>query len=107
MVQCNSIFCSVLLNCSMGPQRSSNFSEAYGPTAVRPQVNICLVYLDDVIIFGCTFEEHLFHLKEVFEGFREAGLKLKLSKCSNKFIFWTTLFLLKVLALIQVKPMQL
>ena len=31
--------------------------------------NTCLVYLDDVIIFGHTFEEHLFHLKEVFERF--------------------------------------
>ena len=44
--------------------------------------NACLVYLDDVIIFGRTFEEHLFWLKEVFERFREAGLKLKPSKCS-------------------------
>ena len=41
----------------------------------------CLVYLDDVIIFAHTFEEHLHHLKEVFERFREAGLKLKPSKC--------------------------
>ena len=44
--------------------------------------NACLVYLYDVIIFGRTFEEHLFRLKEVFERFREAGLKLKPSKCS-------------------------
>ena len=44
--------------------------------------NTCLVHLDDVIIYGRTFEEHLFRLKEVFERFREAGLKLKLSKCS-------------------------
>ena len=44
--------------------------------------NSCLVYLDDVIIFVRTFEEHLFRLKEVFRRFREAGLKLKPSKCS-------------------------
>ena len=44
--------------------------------------NTCLVYLDDVIIFSHTFEEHLFRLKEVLERFREAGLKLKPSKCS-------------------------
>ena len=43
---------------------------------------LCLVYLDDVIIYGHTFEEHLFRLKEVFESFREAGLKLKQSKRS-------------------------
>ena len=44
--------------------------------------NTCLVYLDDVIIYCRTFEEHLFQLKGVFERFREAGLKLKPSKCS-------------------------
>ena len=44
--------------------------------------NTCLVYLDDVIIYGRTFKEHLFQLQGVFERFREAGLKLKPSKCS-------------------------
>ena len=42
--------------------------------------NSCLVYLDDVIVVGSTFEEHLLRLREVFERFRDAGLKLKLSK---------------------------
>ena len=41
----------------------------------------CIIYLDDVIIFGCT-EEHLEHLRVVFEHFREFNLKLKPSKCS-------------------------
>jgi len=41
----------------------------------------CLVYLDDVIIIGKTFTEHLQHLRAVFERFREAGLKLKPKKC--------------------------
>ena len=42
----------------------------------------CLVYLDDVIVLGRSFKEHLAHLQSVFQRFREAGLKLKLSKCS-------------------------
>ena len=42
----------------------------------------CLVYLDDVIIVGRTFEEHLNHLGEVFNRLRQAGLKLKVTKCS-------------------------
>ena len=42
----------------------------------------CLVYLDDVIIVGRTFEEHLNHLGEVFDRLRQAGLKLKVTKCS-------------------------
>ena len=41
----------------------------------------CLVYLDDVIIFGRSFDEQLERLGEVFGRFRKANLKLKPSKC--------------------------
>ena len=40
-----------------------------------------LIYLDDIIIFSSDFQEHLSHLGEVLEHLREAGLKLKPSKC--------------------------
>ena len=40
-----------------------------------------LVYLDDLIIFSDTLEEHLEHLREVFKILREAKLKLKGKKC--------------------------
>ena len=39
-------------------------------------------YLDDVIVFCHTEEEHLEHLCVVFERFWEFNLKLKPSKCS-------------------------
>ena len=42
----------------------------------------CIIYLDDVIVFSCTEEEHLECLHIVFERFREFNLKLKPSKCS-------------------------
>ena len=45
------------------------------------QWNTCVIYLDDVIVFGKTFEEHLSRLAEVLERFRSAGLKLKPEKC--------------------------
>ena len=45
------------------------------------QWETCLVYLDDVIVYGRNFEERLEQLKEVFQRFRQAGLKLKPSKC--------------------------
>ena len=41
-----------------------------------------LMYLDDVIIYSCTEEEHLTQLRAMFERFRESGLKLKPSKCN-------------------------
>ena len=42
----------------------------------------CVIYLDDVIVFGHTEKEHLEHLWVVLEHFREFNLKLKPSKCS-------------------------
>ena len=41
----------------------------------------CLIYLDDVIIFSRTEEEHLERMRVVFDHLREHDLKLKPSKC--------------------------
>ena len=42
---------------------------------------ICLVYLDDIIIFSNNLEEHIEHVKLVAQRLREHNLKIKLSKC--------------------------
>ena len=42
----------------------------------------CVIYLDDIIVFSRTEEEHLEHLRVVFERFQEFNLKLKPLKCS-------------------------
>src|SRR3989442_2994259 len=42
---------------------------------------ICLVYLDDIILFSRTIEEHLLRLKLLLNRLRGANLKLKPSKC--------------------------
>ena len=45
------------------------------------QMSHCLVYVDDVIVMGRSFQEHLSNLRKVFERLREAGLMLKPTKC--------------------------
>ena len=41
----------------------------------------CLVYLDDILIFSKTPEEHVQHLRQVLTTFRQHTLFCKLSKC--------------------------
>jgi transposase InsO family protein len=43
--------------------------------------NIMLVYLDDIIVFSKTVDEHLERLRALFDRLRRANLKLKPSKC--------------------------
>ena len=42
----------------------------------------CLIYLDDVIVFSETSEEHLQRMGVVFDRLKEHSLKLKPSKCN-------------------------
>jgi len=41
----------------------------------------CFVYLDDVIIFGETLQEHHTRLSEVFQKLRQFNLKIEPDKC--------------------------
>ncbi|GBO35515.1 Retrovirus-related Pol polyprotein from transposon 17.6, partial [Araneus ventricosus] len=41
----------------------------------------CLVYLDDIIIVGRTFQEHLNNIRKVFQRLQKANLKLSPKKC--------------------------
>lgn len=45
------------------------------------QWQICLVYLDDIIVIGKTFENMLDNLKQVFDRLLSSNLKLKAKKC--------------------------
>ena len=43
--------------------------------------DICLIYLDDILIFSRTFEEHCQWLSQVFDRLERQTLRLKASKC--------------------------
>ena len=43
--------------------------------------DVCMSYIDDILVVGRTFDEHVENLRIVLQRFREAGLKLKTTKC--------------------------
>jgi transposase InsO family protein/predicted aspartyl protease len=45
-------------------------------------LHICLTYLDDIICYSTTLEQHLERLEIILGRLRSAGLKLKPEKCS-------------------------
>ena len=50
-------------------------------TGVLKDLPFAMAYLDDIIIYSSTPEEHLEHIKTVFEKLCHAKLSMKLSKC--------------------------
>ena len=43
--------------------------------------DICIPYIDDIIVFSQTFEDHVDHVRKVLRLLREYGVKLKRKKC--------------------------
>ena len=50
-------------------------------TGILKDFDFTITYLDDIIIFSRTAEEHMSHIKKVFEKLQSATLSMKLSKC--------------------------
>ena len=50
-------------------------------TGVLKDLPFAMAYLDDIIIYSSTPEEHLEHIRTVFEKLRDAKLSMKRSKC--------------------------
>ena len=55
----------------------------------------CLIYLDDVITFSMDEDDHLRHMRVIFDRFRAEHLKLKPSKCS---LFHDKMFFLHIMS---------
>ena len=49
---------------------------------LRPFINyFVIVYLDDILVFSKTWEEHLKHVKQTLDVLKKENLYVKLSKC--------------------------
>ena len=57
------------------------FQELMDKVLIGIKGKYATAYLDDIVIYSKTVEEHIDHLREVFRRLTDAGLKLKLGKC--------------------------
>lgn len=44
--------------------------------------DFCVNYIDDILVFSETFEEHMKHIEELMEAIKREGFKLKFIKCN-------------------------
>ena len=65
-------------------QRPGHLPETNAKTLARLGAS-CSLYIDDVIVFPQSIEEHLDHLSQVFNPLRKVGLKLHPGKCQLAF----------------------
>lgn len=63
---------------------------------------VCLVYMDDIIIYGKGLTEHLENLRRVFKRLRDANLKIQLDK--SEFLKTETKFLGHIVTAEGIKP---
>ena len=66
---------------AFGLQNAPGTFQRLMSTVVRDMSYFSLAYLDDVIIFCPSIEEHLKHINLIFDQLRERNLKMKISKC--------------------------
>ncbi len=60
----------------------ATFSRAMGLVLRGLTWKYVLAYLDDIVVLGNSFEDHIHNLRTVLQRFRQHGLKLKPKKCS-------------------------
>ena len=51
-------------------------------TGILKDFNFAIAYLDNIIIFSKTLQEHLSHIRMVFKKLKSANLSMRKSKCN-------------------------
>ena len=72
-------------------------------TGILKDFNFAMAYLDDIIIFSKTLQEHLSHIRKVFQKLKSAKLSMKKSKCN---FFWKEIqYLEHILSATGIRPL--
>ena len=61
---------------------SATFQRALDLILTKYKWKTCLIYLDDIIIYSKSINEHINHVDEVLEYLSQAGVTLKIRKCN-------------------------
>lgn len=52
-------------------------------SVLRKHINkICIVYMDDILIFSSGVQEHCNNIRTIFKALRAANLKIQVNKCN-------------------------
>ena len=54
----------------------ATFQKVHGQCTLRLPGSLCQVYLNDLIVYSSTTEEHVTHLECIFQALRQAGLPI-------------------------------
>ena len=69
------------LRMPFGLVNATSTFQRFMDTVLKPCRAFCFPYVDDVISYDNSWEQHLMHLRSVFTELQISGLKVKLSKC--------------------------
>lgn len=91
------------LRMPMGLKNSpSTFQRVMDNVLKGLQNEVCLVYLDDIVVYSTSLQEHIVNLEKVFKRLRESNFKIQMDK--SEFLKLETDFLGHVICKDGVKP---
>lgn len=91
------------LRMPMGLKNSpSTFQRVMDNVLRELQNSICLVYLDDIIVFSTSLQEHIVNLEKVFKKLRESNFKIQMDK--SEFLKLETAYLGHIISKDGIKP---
>lgn len=91
------------LRMPMGLKNSPSTFQRVMDNVLRDLQNvICLVYLDDIIVFSTSLQEHMINLEKVFQRLRESNFKIQMDK--SEFLKLETAYLGHIISKDGIKP---